>query len=187
MRIGSQLGREELAAEARLLLLSLVREREQNRIEEIRIDAGRLPACVEVARHVLRSDEAPIDVGTRASCVAKTVQRRAEAFKQFSTPVSGAVPVDDLLPSRFMDSFRQIPALEEGRDGHNTMILLCWPERKLEIVRLTQAAEQVADGARSDIRLSKGMRVGVIESKVSLRQALRKALFLLSGRSVRDH
>lgn len=130
MRIGSPLGREELAAEAGLLPFSFVREREQDRIEEIGVDAGDLPACVEIGRLVLPGDEAPVDIGAAASRVTQTVQRRTEALEQLSTPVGGAESVDDLFPSRFMDSFRKVPALDEGRDGHNTMILLCCMESK---------------------------------------------------------
>ena len=125
MRIGSPVGWEELAAEARLLCGSPVCEREENRVESSRIDSGCLPAGVEVARLFLRGDEASVEVRATAACGPQAVQRPPQAVEYFPSALIRSEPVDDLVPCRVVNSFRQIPAVRERRDRHNTMIVLC--------------------------------------------------------------
>ena len=125
MRIGFPVGGEELAAEARPLCSSLVREREENWVEQIGIDPSDLPADVEVAGLVLRGDEASVEVHTTAASRPQVVQRPPQALEQLPSALIRPEPVDDLVPCRVVNSFRQIPAVRERRDRHNTIIVLC--------------------------------------------------------------
>lgn len=125
MRVGGHFGREELPTESRLLLRSRVEEDEKHRIEQVRVHASRLPAPVEVAGTLLRSDEAAVDVGAAAASAAEAGEGPSKTFEQLTTPIVHPEPGLDLFPRRFMDPFRQIPALVKLRDPHNTMILLC--------------------------------------------------------------
>ncbi len=60
-----------------------------------------------------------------AAGVTQAFKCTAETLEQLGSPLGRAEPFDDLVPGRVMDSFRQIPAVRERRDGHNTMIVLC--------------------------------------------------------------
>ena len=63
--------RKQLAEETSLLFLSTSGQIEEDRIESVRVDAVWIPHGVEIARFVLRSDEAPIQPHPPTPCFSE--------------------------------------------------------------------------------------------------------------------
>ncbi len=66
-RLGRDARREQLSAVLRLLRSTLIAEVQQHRVKQTGVDAGRLPARVEVPRHILARDEAAVQIHARAA------------------------------------------------------------------------------------------------------------------------
>jgi hypothetical protein len=124
VEIGDGLCRKELPAVSRLLRRAGVAELQQYGVEQTRIDAGDPPARVEVARLFLGGDEASVDVRATAAGSSEADQRGSQAVEQLAASGVCSESVDDLVPARVMDSFRQVPAVRERRD-RNTIVVLC--------------------------------------------------------------
>jgi len=126
VRISCALGDGEFSAEPRLLRRTTFCKGEQDRIKETAVDAGTLPAGIEVARTLFRSRETPIKVDTPATCAPERIQPSFKTGKQQAPARRKAIAVDNFRPCRFVDPRRQQAGLRIDSRNHNTILMLCF-------------------------------------------------------------
>src|SRR5262249_16610126 len=83
-------------------------KREQDRIEQGRIDSLDIPAGIKVIGYLLCRHEAPLDVYHAAASEAQRVQCSLQAHQQPPPVRSGAKAANKVFPGRRMHARRQV-------------------------------------------------------------------------------
>src|SRR5665213_3992032 len=122
--VGARIGNEQFAHKRRLLRCAATIEGKQPFVDEIEVHALGIPTGVEVARFVLRSDKAAIDVGAGTTRFSQQAQRFEHAGQQLP-PRRVAEPLEHVLPTGSMFPDWQIDGDGVEVGSHNTTLLLC--------------------------------------------------------------
>lgn len=163
-----QFGREQFTAELRFLSRSLIAEIEQNRIEQVWVNAFDTSTSVKVIRHFLRRDEASINIDDTASGSAQRGKRQLQPFQQFPpTPIYSESFIK-FAPTCPMNATGQIPRLIEIGDhplisaALSSGRLFSQHNYKIVLARLsTGVTQKLADDRREGVRLGQKPVVAV--------------------------
>lgn len=102
----------------------MVRQVEHDRVESVQVNAGGVPARVEVARLVLGGDEASVQPETAATGCPEKLDRFAQPVEEPSTAWVPAEPLDDLVPRRNVLAFCETSRVRVERRKHTTTLWL---------------------------------------------------------------
>ena len=102
----------------------MVRQVEQDRVESVQVNAGGVPARIEVARLILGGDETSVQPEPAATGCSEKVDRFTQPVEELSTAWVPAESLDDIVPRRNVLAFWETSRVRVERRKHTATLSL---------------------------------------------------------------